>query len=100
MAKENAAKFYEALKSDKELQGKLKSAMEAFGGEKKDKEAVLAQVILPVAKGNGFDVTLEELKAYQPENGELPDEQLEAVSGGRSWWQVMFAGMFGIYYED
>lgn len=83
MAKENAAKFYEALKSDKELQKKLKSAMDAFGGGKKDKEAVLAEVIFPTAKENGFAVTLDELKGYKPENGELEDEQLEAVSGGR-----------------
>lgn len=99
MAKESTAKFFEALKSDKELQGKLKSAMEAFGGDKKDKDAVLAEVILPTAKDNGFDVTLDELKAYQPENGELDDEQLEAVSGGRSWWKVIIEGMFGVYYD-
>lgn len=82
MAKENVAKFYEALKSDKELQEKLKSAADAFGGDIENKEAFLTEVIFPTAKDSGFDVTLDELKEYKPENGELDDEQLEAVSGG------------------
>lgn len=82
MAKENAAKFYEALKSDKELQSKLKLAMETFEEDKKSKEAFLAEVIFPIAREGGFEVTLDELKEYKPENGELDDEQLEAVSGG------------------
>lgn len=82
MAKENVVKFYEALKSDKELQSKLKLAMETFEKDKKGKEAFLAEVIFPTAKNSGFEVTLDELKEYKPENGELDDEQLEAVSGG------------------
>lgn len=100
MTKENAAKFFEVLKSDKELQRKLKLAMETFEGNKNDKEAILTEVIIPTAKNNSFDLTLDELKEYQPENGELDDEQLEAVSGGRSWWQVIIHGMFGVYYDD
>ena len=101
MAKENVVNFYEALKSGKELQSKLKSAADAFGGDIESKEAFLAEIIFPVAKENGFDVTLDELKEYKPENGELDDEQLEAVSGGGlvdeiwGFYKKGFKGLFG-----
>ncbi len=101
MAKENVVNFYEALKSGKELQSKLKSDADAFGGDIENKEAFLAEIIFPVAKENGFDVTLDELKEYKPENGELDDEQLEAVSGGGlldeiwGFYKKGFKGLFG-----
>ena len=101
MAKENVVNFYEALKSGKELQSKLKSAADAVGGDIESKEAFLAEIIFPVAKENGFDVTLDELKEYKPENGELDDEQLEAVSGGGlldeiwGFYKKGFKGLFG-----
>ena len=46
-------------------------------------------------------MTLDELKEYKPENGELDDEQLEAVSGGglldEMWgfYKKGFKGLFG-----
>ena len=40
--------------------------------------------VVDIAKGKGYDVTLEEAKAYiqAQAEGELSDEQLDAIAGG------------------
>lgn len=98
MAKENVAKFFEALNKDKSLAEKLMAAEKAYSGaheapansaskeEKlKFREEAMKEVLLPLAKEAGFPFTLEEMKAAEQENPpkeELSEDEMEKVAGG------------------
>lgn len=47
-----------------------------------DRAAVI-QAIVTFAKAQGYDFSPEELKTYQNEMHAIPDEQLDAATGGR-----------------
>ena len=50
-----------------------------------DREAIVAEVLIPVAKAAGYDFTLEDLKAFEKSmqvEGELSENELESVAGG------------------
>lgn len=82
MANEKVLKFFDALKSNPELQGKLKTALSGLDKHQEDKGAFLTSVILPMAKESGFDITLDDIKEYMAQGHELDDEQMESVAGG------------------
>ena len=66
--------FQEAVKTDAELQEKLKAAKEV--------DAVVA-----IARTAGFVICAEELKKSSGSE-ELSDEELEGVAGGLGGWPV------------
>ena len=66
MSEEQLKAFLEKVKSDTELQEKLKAAA--------DSDAVLA-----IAKEAGFSISADDLKKTQ---SELSEEELEGVAGG------------------
>ena len=78
----NVEKFEELLRSDEELQAKLRDASEAFGGDKTDERAVFEAVVAPLAAEAGLPFTFEEGKEFTAEGVELTDEELDAVAGG------------------
>ena len=98
MAKENIKAFFEALSKDEALQKALKEKELAYTGAKEDREAVVAEVLIPAAKAAGYDFTAEELKEFdkgmRPE-GELDESELESVAGGLTWGVCVMFGLGG-----
>jgi len=88
MAIENVKAFYEALKTDTELQAKVNAADQAYNGDAADEAAAIADILLPIAKEAGFDFTVEELLEFEnaaaPE-GEFTEDELETVAGGAAY---------------
>ena len=62
--------FLTMLSEDKELLEKLKKADDA-------------DAVAEVARNSGYEVTAEDVNMLTKEEGDLSDEALEAVSGGR-----------------
>ena len=69
MSEEQLKAFLEKVKSDTELQEKLKAAA--------DIDAVLS-----IAKEAGFAIASEDIQSMQPQSGEVSDEDLESAAGG------------------
>ena len=102
MSKENVRQFYNHLAEDIALQERFKEMnarlVERFDGElpdEKQMDELFQKELLPVAKGTGFEFSLDDLKAYAAEtkattagtccmqlDGELADSELVAVVGG------------------
>ncbi len=86
MAKENAKKFWDSISVGGELQDKVKAAVTAYSGDKKDLEAVYGAVLAPIAKEAGLEFTCEELKevAMGISGGdEISADDLKKVAGGK-----------------
>ena len=99
MPAENVKAFFEALSKDGVLQKALREKELAYTGAKENREAVVAEVLIPVANEAGYDFTLEDLKAFEKSmqvEGELAEDELEAVAGGGMNWGVcVFWGLGG-----
>ena len=98
MAKENVKAFFEALSKDEALQQALKEKEVAYTGMKENREAVVAEVLIPVANAAGYDFTLEELKEFESSmqaEGELAEDELEAIAGGVQVWGICVVAGFG-----
>lgn len=77
--------FYEAVVKDAALREQLVTLEKEVAGKsltEVEREAFIREKLLPVAKAAGFDLTLEELKAYKPVTSELSAEELAEVSAG------------------
>ena len=73
MSQRDVERFVTDVKSSKKLQDELKS-----------KGASGASALIEVGKGNGYDISADDVKAYLRANKpELKEEELEAVAGGR-----------------
>ena len=70
MSEEQLKAFLEKVKSDPELQEKLKAA----GSN---------EAAIEIAKAAGFAITAEDIQSMQSQSGEVSDEELEAATGGR-----------------
>ena len=76
--------FVEMIKTDKAVQEQLKAVAEAYNGAATD-EAVWDEVMKPIANEKGFDITLDDYKAYVDnlaKENELSDSELEDIAGG------------------
>ncbi len=84
MSVEQVKAFFAKVKEDEALAQKLKDAQEAYTGDKSDKEAAIAAVVLPIAAKAGFNFTVEDFKAVFDNNndGEASANELTAVAGG------------------
>ena len=69
MSEEQLKAFLEKVKSDTELQEKLKAAASPEAG-------------LEIAKDAGFSITAEDIQSVQSQSGEVSDDELEGASGG------------------
>ena len=69
MSEEQLKAFLEKVKSDTELQDKLKAAASPEAG-------------LEIAKEAGFSITSEDIQAMQSARGEVSDRELEEAAGG------------------
>ena len=82
MSVEQAKAFFDKLKDDAALAQKLKDAQAAYKGDTSDKDAAVAEIVIPVAAEAGFNFTAEEFKAAFKDERELSDEEIDAVAGG------------------
>ena len=83
MSVEQVKAFFDKVKADSALAQKLKDAQASFKGDKSDKDAAIAEIVIPVAAEAGFNFTAEEFKAaFDKGEGEISDEEIDAVSGG------------------
>ena len=69
MSEEQLKAFLEKVKSDTELQDKLKAAASP-------------EAALQIAKDAGFSITAEDIQSMQSATVELSDEELEGAAGG------------------
>ena len=84
MSVEQVKAFFDKVKADSALAQKLKDAQASFKGDKSDKDAAIAEIVIPVAAEAGFNFTAEEFKAaFDKGEGEASADELNAVAGGR-----------------
>ena len=69
MSEEQLKAFLEKVKSDTELQDKLKAAASP-------------EAALQIAKAAGFSITAEDIQSMRSSTVELSDSELEGASGG------------------
>jgi predicted ribosomally synthesized peptide with nif11-like leader len=96
MAKEAVLGFYEKLQKDTALQEKIKAAEKSYAGDKEDRETIAKEIILPIAKAAGFDISLDDIKEYEKnlyKEGEVSDGELQQVAGGSS---IGFCVVYGV----
>jgi hypothetical protein len=83
MSVEQVKAFFDKVKADSALAQKLKDAQASFKGDKSDKDAAIAEIVIPVAAEAGFNFTAEEFKAaFDKGEGEASADELDAVAGG------------------
>ena len=70
MSEEQLKAFLEKVKSDTELQEKLKAAASP-------------EAAIEIAKAAGFAITVEDIQSMQSSTVELSDAELEGAAGGR-----------------
>ncbi|MEL7658083.1 MAG: Nif11-like leader peptide family RiPP precursor [Bacillota bacterium] len=93
--------FYNYVAGDAEAKSKLEALMAK--GANMDKDAYFDEMIA-FAKDQGYDFTKEEVIKYFEDNfaeGELSDDDLEAVAGGKSsfgadFWKGFKAGFVSV----
>ncbi len=103
MSKENVKLFYEALAKDPAMQEKSKAIAQRHQGQKLDPaqlDMIFQQELMPLAKGAGYDFTLDELKEYARETGkigprEVSEEELAAVAGGATCACAIYGQGYG-----
>ena len=62
---EHAEAFFARYDEDEELRERLRLAEESYPGSLEIREAVVEDVLLPIARELGYDFTLEELRTYE-----------------------------------
>ena len=84
MSQQNAMKCMELMKTDVELQKKVKAAMDAYTGEKTDAKTVFDEVLAPIAKEIGYECSYEDVEALARPSGdeELSEDEVAMVAGG------------------
>ena len=73
MSEEQLNAFLEKVKSDAELQEKLKAAGSP-------------EAAIEIAKEAGFSINAEDIQSMQSATVELSDDELEGAAGGRCWF--------------
>lgn len=82
---ENAVKFFEIYDSDEALRARVAAAEAAYPGSLEIREAVVEEVLLPIAEDIGLPFDINALRAYETRvkmsrlNEEDSDEDKEQV---------------------
>lgn len=77
MSKENAGKFYEALKNDKAMAAELETA---FKAAKPGTAECAAKLMVKLAAEKGYVFTVEDLKALETETKSLDKDELDKIN--------------------
>ena len=85
MSQENAKKCMELMKTDCELQKKVKAAMDAYTGDKTDAKTVFDNVLAPISKEIGYECSYEDVESLVQPSGdeELSEDEVAMVAGGK-----------------
>jgi predicted ribosomally synthesized peptide with nif11-like leader len=82
---ESIKRFFDDVEKEESLKARLHDAFKANSGNGKSDAK---EVFVKFAKSEGYDFTVSDLEDYRDEkfggSGELTDEQLEAVAGGKT----------------
>ena len=78
-------KFYEALRSDENLQEKARVMVEKYRETEIAKEAAQTDII-NLARAAGYHFSPEELAAYTHDEKPLSEEELQSAAGGMMPW--------------
>lgn len=73
--------FIKKINSDQALKTKFQALVQENQKEI-DRDAFIAEKVLPLAKEAGYDLTAEDFKTDDPAFGEISDTELAAVAGG------------------
>ena len=110
MSIEAVKDFYEKIASDEKFQNKLNELQDkATKGlelplAQDKKEEITKEVIIPFAKEQGFDFSIEDVKEFEKSIVEqLDEEQLENISAGGGGLGlsgcIFLGGGFGVWYH-
>lgn len=77
---ENVIRFFELYGSNEELRTRIENDMAMYPGSFEIREALVEDILLPVAEELGLPFTVEELRAY--ETKKLLAERTEEIAGG------------------
>ena len=102
MSQDQLKGFLEAVQADVILQEKLQAISSTNGEDQSVADDEYDEAIFAVAKEAGFIISAEDLNSVRTElellesnDGELTDEQLEAVTGGAGFWLGVGAWALG-----
>ena len=94
VALDNLIKFEELLRTDDELQGKVKEAVLAFHGDSRDRRAVYEAIFVPVAAEAGLPHSYDDVIEFMSrQSRELEDAELAQVAGGLPTPSELMLGM-------
>ncbi len=95
MSRENVKKFFELVKTEEQLARKVVELNEGMRtGKFSDENELIEDHILPLAKEYGLEFTVDEFLEYsQASVGELSDDMLLDVNGGRISPRAMALGL-------
>ncbi len=89
---EQAEAFFARYEEDEALRERLRQAEECYPGSLEIREAVVEDVLLPIARELGYDFTLEELRTYETRvklknaRPDLPVEEDEEDEERNPFW--------------
>ena len=89
---EHAEAFFARCAEDEALRERLREAEENYPGSLEIREAVVEDVLLPIARELGYDFTLEELRTYETRlklrnaRPDLPIEEDEEIEDPVRYW--------------
>ena len=94
MSQENAKKCMELMKTDEDLQKRVKDAMDAYTGDKTDAKTVFDTVLAPISKEIGYECSWEDVEALVKLSGneELSEDEVSMVAGGKGGGMCMVIG--------
>lgn len=62
---ENVAVFFERYENEQSLRDRVKLALDCYPGSLEVRESVVKNVLLPIAREEGLDFTVDELRKYE-----------------------------------
>ena len=88
---ENAETFFDRFRTDEALRERVTAAVNAYPGSLEIREALVENVLLPIAGELGLDFTLAELRAYETRRKmkrltETDEEYFERIENEESFW--------------
>ena len=84
MSVEQVKAFFKKLNEDEAFAKTIHDAEAAYTGDKSDKDAAFAAIVLPIAAKAGFNFTVKDFKAAfdTNEEGEASADELHVAAGG------------------
>lgn len=91
---ENVQIFFERYDSEIELRKRVHEALDAYPGSLEIRDAVVKNVLLPIAKAEGLEFTIDDLRKYETrkklKKATMNNEEWLAMEddGGDEFWLI------------